>query len=704
MFFSFANEELFLFLLDGFDEISSEFDKQVRASAMLKLSPLLSTRSKVLLTCRPNYFVNIDEYNSILREVNVLGESLIKVTPRYPSVAAEARLQLAQDLQRKLVASYQDNRRPKRVNPVTAGTIFLNPLTEKQIIEYLRKRHQEFDDADIDDSPGEILEFLRGIYDISDLMTRPILLGMICDTIVWGVIRIVDKNIKIGASRLYEIYTNTCFVRDCDKAGIRTSPSPEQRGQFSEVLAVAMLLDQGDSVPFSRLVEIAQELKQSPQGDDWSNLTVEQLAEAIRYTTFLEHVGGGRFSFKHYSFMEFFCARWIKNAFSGAPQTDRLDPFSDRALKDEILYFLGNFAVEEAELVARWSELLKLSTCGGAPIDEGSPSDVLCQRNALGALLFAGAALRRKRIVGGHVWDVRAERVRLDEVHFNKIRLSRMKLPFLTASLAGIEGGVFRDCEFIKCRLQQCRWGVEASKTVFDETFATSCDLALDGNENVLRSCTFESCQISLKGTANIEGGKFERSEVYLDAGEYRINDTCFESCDLIQIRHRGATNIDVRLGTRRSGRQEIVTTQFFGCNIWCLTVGPNVIASAVRDQEKGGDSLVQRGVTVRTISVPWLSNSKGLILVGGGGLRGRDFDRYNQADLESVRAGRPTDDQRTHWTSISYNAMRFSTDGVLFADSILFQNFKLFRGIVHDILLQKSSKLPEEVQRNFFG
>jgi hypothetical protein len=236
-------------------------------------------------------------------------------------------LQVAKQLQSRLAASYADKRLPQRVNSFTYGTIFLNPLTERQILEYLRKRQHEFKAEQITESAIEILTFLRSIYDISDLMTRPILLGMICDTILMGVIRIADKDTKIGASRLYEAYTNACFVRDFEKSGGARSPSPEQRGHFSEILAVSMLEDEADSVQFSRLLEMADALKQSVEGDDLASLTVERLAEAIRYTTFLEHVSEDRFSFKHYSFMEFFCARWIKNALKEGTKTDGRDPF-----------------------------------------------------------------------------------------------------------------------------------------------------------------------------------------------------------------------------------------------------------------------------------------------------------------------------------------------------------------------------------------
>jgi Restriction endonuclease/NACHT domain len=75
LFFYFANEGLFLFLLDGFDETSSQFDQQVRANAMLKLSPLIATRSKSILTCRPNYFMDLSEYNLLVERAGASGRT-----------------------------------------------------------------------------------------------------------------------------------------------------------------------------------------------------------------------------------------------------------------------------------------------------------------------------------------------------------------------------------------------------------------------------------------------------------------------------------------------------------------------------------------------------------------------------------------------------------------------------------------------------
>jgi hypothetical protein len=109
--------------------------------------------------------------------------------------------------------------------------------------------------------------------------------------------------------------------------------------------------------------------------------------------------------------------------------------------------------------------------------------------------------------------------------------------------------------------------------------------------------------------------------------------------------------------------------------------------------------------MTVQPISVSWLTNNKGLIFVGGGGLRGRDFDRIKSEDLERYRAGESlTADQQRSWRRIAHNAMRLSTDGVLFVDLTLFEGFSLFRELVRNLLHERNVKVPDSVQREFFS
>lgn len=64
-FFEFIRAGKFLFLMDGFDEMSRAADENGRRLNYLKLAEFSSCKSKMLLSCRPAYFVSQVELNDV---------------------------------------------------------------------------------------------------------------------------------------------------------------------------------------------------------------------------------------------------------------------------------------------------------------------------------------------------------------------------------------------------------------------------------------------------------------------------------------------------------------------------------------------------------------------------------------------------------------------------------------------------------------
>jgi hypothetical protein len=697
MFFYFANHGMFVFILDGFDEISSQFDDSVRAQAMLKLSPLLSTRSKTLLSCRPNYFMNIEEYNRLLENTHFHGRDPLDQIQRVPSAMAATRLQEALELRRRLVATYKGKLPAKKIQPVTAGTVVLKPFSEVQITDYLGRRQQDFIEAGIRENTKQIMEFLKSIYDISDLMTRPILLSMIADTISWGVIEITDKRTRISAAQLYETYTYTCFVRDYEKAPTPDSPTPDQRALFAELLAVAMLLQPGGGIPFSRVVEIAQEVNSKAGLETLNELNISRVAETMRYTTFLEDVGQGRFTFRHYSFVEFFSARWIKGQCLSGRALCEIPLFSDTLLKNEILYFLGSFAAEEPSLVWQWIQHVgELLDAKGREI--GSTNHALSQRNALGALLFGDVGVRRRRIKGGHTWDVRAERIRLQEVSLEDSALTRVRLGFLTASAVRIRSTTLEACEFRSLTCEDCDWEFTASGTIFEGVMGSGCSFAIFGEKNSLQAMNLEESNLIIKGMVTLEGVIFQNVEMRIGLGNYRIDKSDFKHCRIFQARDHSPTG-DIRVSLKK--------TNFRYCSIWGLAVSPNAFSLGEREElraqmpERDARS-VHRIPEVRRIWTDWLSGSKGLIFVQSGGLRG-NFDTYKPEDLQKIRENELNRAEQIGWETAANDAMRVSGDGVIIADQSLFMSFPPYRQRVLENLKKYSDPIPDHVLQEFF-
>jgi len=173
-----------LLLLDGFDDVATYIDTKGRAAYIQMLQPLLVSQSPVVMTCRPSYFVSAAEYNNILSEGQHRQVSLVGTLP-------------SRELGSLLYDKYVDARSARRLPRNTSTSIILRPLQDKQIAQYLGSHEQDFQSTA---ASGwlEIKDRLGSIYDLRDLMTRPILLSMITDTIILGRLDLRIKNSGAG--------------------------------------------------------------------------------------------------------------------------------------------------------------------------------------------------------------------------------------------------------------------------------------------------------------------------------------------------------------------------------------------------------------------------------------------------------------------------------------------------------------------------
>ena len=100
----------------------------------------------------------------------------------------------------------------------------------------------------------EVYDIISNIYDLTDLMTRPLLLGMFVEILFKGDIDLEDADLKMGAAGLYQIYVNLHLFRDWKK---RQFLSPKERLIFARAAAVSML-EAGENLQarFSSIVEV----------------------------------------------------------------------------------------------------------------------------------------------------------------------------------------------------------------------------------------------------------------------------------------------------------------------------------------------------------------------------------------------------------------------------------------------------------------
>lgn len=240
LFNSALNESKFVVLLDGFDEMTSHSTSSRRAEDLMRLAPLLTCNSPVILTCRPSYFVSVNEFLESMRAVQSLTEPhKWKLSNTKSKKTIDFRKEL-QQLEVHLNSKMSQNN-ILMPNPYSWYTFELQSLSGDQIDKYLVSYEPQFQKT-TRRGWESIKEFLSSVYDLSDLMTRPILLKLIVETILAGAIDLDKSNIQFGPSSLYEIYTRLKLQIDWQKGVTRQGLlTREERTRFSEILAMEML-------------------------------------------------------------------------------------------------------------------------------------------------------------------------------------------------------------------------------------------------------------------------------------------------------------------------------------------------------------------------------------------------------------------------------------------------------------------------------
>lgn len=413
----------FGFLLDGFDEITLRADRNTRADLLRKISPLLFGPCPAVLSSRPSYFVNAEEYLRSLEELRN-AHNLQLGTPHAPyTKLSEPNVALSSFVD-SLRRRYQRPDLARQRKP--AYVVYaIELLTAEQIADYLSRSSSLFEEAGIGDWRA-VLDFVMSVYDLSDLTTRPILLDTIVATVLAGVINVRDRSIAFGPSDLYEAYTSLKLQLDWDKATSRRMfLSPAARQEFAEECAIAMQKQRLAELAETAVHAIAQRGTHSP------DVSLERLMTDLRTCSFLTVTRDGALRFVHRSFQEFFCARRIKRDLDM-----RVFDTLEEQLPQEIVYFLGGFAVSDEAFRERLCANIAAISSGstGIPRDLGK----VIAANMASALLYSSselAGLRWRSI------DVRFRGAAAKTIAFSTLEGVRF-------SISSVEQWTFEDCRF----------------------------------------------------------------------------------------------------------------------------------------------------------------------------------------------------------------------------------------------------------------
>ena len=524
----------FLLLIDGFDEVAHQVDLKTRRTYLAALSALFNTPSHTIMTCRPTFFIGSEEYDSLIAEV--LEDEHTKLERPASRELQVDRSAAVQRMTTDLIRSQQSRRNLAPIRALNVGRIELLPFSPEQIDAYLARRNEEFQKA-LGVDWNAVKDFLIAVYDIRDLMTRPILLDMIVRTVLSGEIDVLDKTQRIGAAEIYEAYIRALLHRETDDRETRRMVSPRLRQAWIERVALAMYT--GDTLELTLrevvdLVERERAAIEAPGGEMACALDDEHLAADVVLTGFLMRDETGTYRFLHKSFLEYLVARHVATAILADAFEDTV---GSRGLPTDILYFLGSFLVNDRELFKAMTTRLRLahgpddwaSNIAGAIVSSGVPQEDFELRSMLVASAVAASLSWRS----ADLEDVRFAVKSLRSLQFEQCVLLRVAIESPADALT----------------LQHCRLDITIGADVSTLTFeACNGKAALQANVVASKVSASESTLgVDGKGRCGelfVAGGSIEvAAEVQVDrlsvsdATDCRLDAFAFELVDLSRSR-----------------------------------------------------------------------------------------------------------------------------------------------------------------------
>jgi hypothetical protein len=534
--------------LDGFDEIATNASEYRRISYFESLLPLIRIARYAVISSRPSYFRNAAEFDSLL--ATAVGRRLAFETPTQGPIRKKD-----EEARRVFRSTWSKLREeilgPPDTRPIEGETTvyYVNQLSRTQIVEYisnfsvkLRKKHKL--------DPDEIYEILMKVYDISDLMTRPLLLKLIVEVLLIGRIDLRDPNLSIGPAALYRMYIDAHLAIDWSKGPARHFLEKEERLLFAKGMALAMLYgDAGLTVSYSDIVDTIIHVAHSFKPDRQRLLVtqVEEVCTDVRVCAFLRLRNQDQFEFIHKSFMEYLVADQIREQlYSNTP----IDIFR-KNLNYEILYFLGSFALVEADILHHLLYQLR-----NVAYREGEQY----RRNVLGAIFYTGRDLHDQKFS-----DALIDRLKFKRVIWNDLEFDNICFDGLVAEIIECVRVTFRNSEFIKLTskdliIQDCLGAVTISNSEVNNILVQGSEtLVLDivrsqaekmtvnhvkethiSSNSKAGSLSIDSSKIIIQGSADSDAGfrkpHFSRSYLECSKGpdgslKRRMTQATFQDC-----------------------------------------------------------------------------------------------------------------------------------------------------------------------------
>lgn len=526
----FSQRGRFLLFLDGFDEMGAVSDMAIRKRNYFKLSQLISPKAKMVITCRPAYFVSNEELFEVFRYYK---QQIGKVS--LMSRGDKKRTQVFIDLSDTLKAASQETRWD---NLLTANNLSnkdtdiasLQLFDEPQIKSYLKIHREDIikaSDGQINDS--RLFSRIQKIYDLEDLAKRPILLKLIVRTLprfkkdsegkylvstAGNVLNFTD----ITPSVLYYVYTEGELTREYDKGEARWQIEREERRAIIARLAYQMFQTETltlDSETISSVVG----LHFQSEGE-----RLAQLVTDVRTCSFLTVDRYNFLRFAHKSFMEYYTAWHLVDLMHHKRQA--MDVLAQRMFSKEILYFAGDLIGSFFpacigilnQVVASQTTEITLYNALNLLNNSRNPHTYL-NRVEIEGLFYVKLSIR----------NITFSKCVLSQLHFTKCKVGKLILE--NTSVAGVkfEGGNLNRISVTSCSLGS--WECLNTK-VTGNILADTCISSMSLNRAVISMLTITNSSLAPESfeDSTIHNTRFTKT---LIAGS---DDSPFHNCQMEDV------------------------------------------------------------------------------------------------------------------------------------------------------------------------
>jgi hypothetical protein len=448
LFLEFLTRGRLLLLLDGFDEMGARADTLTRKANYLKLSGFAEGASKVLISCRPAYFLSREETQSVF---SFMTRQVGFAPPLTHGSVAEQIYSRVQESDLAPVFAKTRN--------ALGATAYahLSLFDVRQIRSYLRKHNEDIKEASANQMDAAALfQRIKEIYDLEDLAKRPLLLKLIVSTLplfkktdsgafkfeLQGDTREVAE---VTPSVLYLVYTENELEREYLKGRIRWLIDRRDKSRLITAIAFEMLKNDTLEIDGPTLAQVVQRAFPDDDAEQAYYLT------DIRTCSFLTRDSQDSIRFTHKSFMEYYAAESIRSGLSNADAAQNL--LSSRTLNDEVAFFVGDSIAASSPTEGRNKiELLLDISRRLSSVDY--PSEA-CLQNVLNILNYARSPISHVRNL--RVGTIVYRKLRLQNQVWEGMRIGLLRTAKVEATTLEFLGTELKRWDVEDCHIRELR-------------------------------------------------------------------------------------------------------------------------------------------------------------------------------------------------------------------------------------------------------